>query len=174
MIEKRKNMIVLKKYSLIVILFSFSITIIAQNNNYLNGKINYDKGLYNSAIASLDKFIMEQHNKDEAFVIRGKAKLNLNQYNSAIDDFLKVNKKKFPEINLLLSRAYAAVNNEKEAIRFLKNYLKLKDKLPEEQLIAFVKAHVYVELDRREVMSIMDNKSDRLGIKEIPDNYRRH
>lgn len=120
-----------------VILLSFSININAQKNAYLAGKIDYDKGLYNSAIAHLDKYLTEQHFEDKALVIRGKAKLNLHLYSNAIEDFTKINKKKFPEINLFLARAYAAVNDEKEAMIYLKNYLKLKIKLPEEKIIAF-------------------------------------
>ncbi|MEN8120233.1 MAG: tetratricopeptide repeat protein [Bacteroidota bacterium] len=122
---------------MIFILLSFSINIIAQKNAYLAGKIDYEKGLYKSAIVHLDKYFTGQDYKDEAFVIRGKAKLNLHQYSSAIEDFSKVNHKKFPELNLFLARAYAAVNNEKEAINYLKNYLKLKIKLPEEKIIAY-------------------------------------
>lgn len=130
-------MVLIKKYSLIVILLSFSTNIIAQKNAYLAGKIDYDKGLYNSTITHLDKYLTEKHYKDEAFVIRGKAKLNLQQYSGAIVDFTVANHKKFPELNLLLARAHAALNNEKEAINYLKNYLKLRVKLPEEQIIAY-------------------------------------
>jgi len=130
-------MFTIKKYSSIVILLSLSIAISAQKNDYLAAKIDYNKGLYKSAIIHINKYLVEEHNVDEAFIIRGKSKLNIHQYNSAIQDLTKVNQKKYSETNLHLSRAYAAVDNEKNAIKYLKTYLKLSSKLPEEEIIAY-------------------------------------
>ncbi|RLD65327.1 MAG: hypothetical protein DRI95_08980 [Bacteroidetes bacterium] len=130
-------MVLIIKYSLIVILLSLSINIIAQKNALIVGKIEYDKGLYNLTIASLDEYIAEKQSVNEAIIIRGKAKLNLQEYSGAIEDFSKINLKKFPELNLFLARAYAGVNNENETIYHLENYLKLKMKLPEEEIIAY-------------------------------------
>ncbi len=126
-----------RKYTLIIFVLAFAITINAQKNEYLAGKIDYDKGLHNSAIEHLDKYISTRHNIDEAYFIRAKAKLKLFLYKGALEDLLEVNIKKFPEINLDLARIHAATNNKVKAIIHLKHYLKLKTKLPEEQVIAF-------------------------------------
>ncbi len=118
-------------------LLIFSVNIIAQKNPLIVGKIEYDQGLYNSTIAILDKYIAKKQHVNEAIIIRGKAKLSIQEYSGAIADFSKINLKKLPELNLFLARAYAGVNKEKETIIYLENYLKLKMKLPEEEIIAY-------------------------------------
>ena len=130
-------MVLIKKIRLVVILLSLLINITAQKNAFIVGKIKYDQGLYNLAIVDMDKCLNGQKPVDEAIILRGKAKLNLQEYSAAIKDFSKINLKKNPKLNLLLARAFAGIYNKKETTFYLENYLKLKMKLPEEEIIAY-------------------------------------
>ncbi len=129
-------MIIIKKYIFLILVLSISMISNAQNV-YLTSKINYDKGLYESAISDLDKYISAEPKNENAYFIRGKAKFNLQKYQAAINDFSKITRNNFAESVLYIARANAALNNKKEAISYLKKYLKLKRKLPEEKIIAY-------------------------------------
>ena len=130
-------MIIIKKISLLLIMLGVLLNTNAQKNDYLLGEIDYNNGLYNSAISCFDKYIGDGKNYDKAFILRGKAKINIRGYGAGIEDIARVDIKQFPEMNLCLARAYAGLNQEESAIGYLKKYLKLKYKLPEEKIIDF-------------------------------------
>lgn len=129
-------MVNIKKHIFLISILGISFFANAQNN-YLLGKINCEKGLYAQAVNDLDKYITGQANNEDAYFYRAKAKLGLLQYDEAIQDLLKLNTKKHERANLMLARAYAGINDENMAGRYLKNYLKSKNKLPEEKIIDF-------------------------------------
>jgi tetratricopeptide (TPR) repeat protein len=127
---------IIKKYIILIFVLGISINIIGQNA-YLTGKINYEKGLYVQSVQDLDKYIAIRPNDKQAYFYRAKAKVALQQYESAIQDFSKLNTKKNHEADLFLARAYAGINNEQKATDYLKKYLKSRNKLPEEKIIDF-------------------------------------
>ena len=130
-------MISLKKNIFLLSLLVFITNVSAQKNNFVLGKIQYEKENYQIAIDYLNKYINVEKNNSEAYYIRAKSKFRIKKYNESISDFLNLKAKIYLDANLYLARAYAVKNNEKEAVLYLKKYLNQKSKLPEEQILAY-------------------------------------
>ncbi|MCF6242324.1 MAG: tetratricopeptide repeat protein [Bacteroidales bacterium] len=125
------------KYSLIIFLLIYGNNIFAQKNEYLLAKIHYQNKNYELASTEIQKYLSALVKNDDALFLSAKINIALKQYKSAIENLSSLNSKKYPELNLLLARAYAGISDKTNSISYLNKYLKLRNKIAADKIIAY-------------------------------------
>lgn len=128
---------ILKYFLSGLIIFISNSEIFAQKNEFLQAKIDFNNKNYTSASAQIDDYLAQNKSNQDALFLSGKIYLELKQYHKSIENLLTLSYKKYPELNLLLARAYSGLNDDKNALLYLSKYMKQRNKLPADKIVAF-------------------------------------
>ncbi len=118
---------------ILILFFVLSFTpVISQNNDfpYLKAKSEFEYKNYDNALKNINNAIGINNKNYLNYLLRAKIYLKQNKINLAIKDLEKSNYLKNNSANFLLSRAYSLNNNYIKADKYLRLYLKQKNKLP--------------------------------------------
>ena len=103
--------------------------------NYLSGLAMYEKGLRDSSLLYFKESLeINPDNLDSHFYI-GKIYFELNNISEAIKQFQIVEKKQIARSSLMLSKAYARIEDTEKSIEYLDIHLKSRYKLPESTIL---------------------------------------
>lgn len=131
------------KLLIVSILFVFPFCVVAQNNQFLKGKIALEQEKYSEAVTFINNFLNENTKNDEALLIRAKAYLELKNYHEALNDLSSLKRDNKDEISLLKARIYAGLGDMKQAMQFLDKYLGTSKKLPEHMIQSYPEFQQY-------------------------------
>jgi tetratricopeptide (TPR) repeat protein len=96
------------------------------------GCISYTRGFYQKAASFHSIAIKDSANYSEAFYNRGLSYLELHNYDSSINDFMKIKRiaSKSENVYINLARNYAGLKDYERAISYINKSLKLNSKNP--------------------------------------------
>ncbi len=126
------------KYLLISLILSmFFLSVKAQKNEYILAKIQYQNKNYQQSGFEIQKYLSAHPSDKAALYLSAKINLQLNNYQSVAGYLQKLSVKQFPDINLLMARAYAGTKNTQKSIEYLSKYLKQKNKISADEIVSF-------------------------------------
>lgn len=125
------------KYIFIFLLLMSFVRLQAQKNSYLLAKIQYQNKNYDLAGAEIQKYLNENLKDEHALLLSAKINIALKQYEQASNNLSGLSEKKYPELNLLWARVYSGMADVSNAIVYLSKYLKQRNKIPENEIIAY-------------------------------------
>ena len=124
--------IILNKKILIIILTLSFFSAISQNTDYsyLKAKAELYYKNYDNALKNANNAIGTDKNNYRNYLLRGEIYLNQNKTTLALKDFEKANKLKPNSANFYIARTYSKNKNWENTDKYLRLYLKQKNKLP--------------------------------------------
>ncbi len=122
---------------IIVLLITVSFVGFAQKNHYLLAQIQYQNKKYDLAATEIQKYLTENTKDNNALILSAKINIELKNYSRAVNNLLVLSPKKYSELYLLLALAYAGNTDKANAINYLNKYLKQRNKIAEDRIIAY-------------------------------------
>ncbi len=121
---------------IIVLLITVSFVGFAQKNHYLLAQIQYQNKNYDLAATEIQKYLTENTKDNNALILSAKINIELKNYSRAVNNLLVLSPKKYSELYLLLALAYAGNTDKTNAINYLNKYLRQRNKIAEDRIIA--------------------------------------
>lgn len=103
--------------------------------NFLRGIAMYERGCKDSSLLYFKENLEKDPNNLDSHFYMAKIYFEMNNNTEAIKQFLIVEKKQYARASLMLSKAYARLENPEKSIQYLDIHLKSKYKLPESRIL---------------------------------------
>ena len=125
----------MKRWMILAIMIATAIPGQAQLDPYLAGRALMIQGKYDSALVQLDRALEKEPGKTEIYMSQGICCFSLNRIPAAREAFYEVEKRREGMASLYLARIEVRLNHPELAVKYLKEHLSSKYRIPENEIL---------------------------------------
>lgn len=131
----KRNRVKRHKWIFVVFLTVSVLQLSAQDDPYLEGRASILKGDYHAAVVHLNRALTVQPGKTEILYQLGVTHFNLDNYPEALEALYEANKRRNGLSTLYLAKTEVRLNHPELALKYLKEHLSSRYKVPESEIL---------------------------------------